>query len=161
MYGNTNKPIRLIWQALEHNHYKKKTADWFWGLGIITAGLAVLIFFFGNFLFGVIIILFAITSSLLANRKPQVVEFEITRKGVRAGNILYPYSSLESFWVDDGEFHDKIIFKTRKSLHPYIIIPFDSTQTNPEVIADFLLDYLNEEEMDEPIHQIFLEILGF
>lgn len=161
MYGNTNKPNRLIWQALEHNHYKKKSTDWFWGLGIITAGLAVLIFFFGNFLFGVIVVLFAITSGLIVNRKPRVIEFEINRKGVRAGNILYPFSNLESFWVDDGEFDDKIIFKTRKSLHPYLIIPFDSTQINADILSDFLLNYLNEEEMDEPVHQMLLEIMGF
>ena len=68
---------------------------------------------------------------------------------------------LESFWVEDTEYHDKIILRSKKPLSPFIIIPFDSTTTDPESIRDYLLDYLDEEELEEPLHQILMEWLGF
>jgi len=155
------KPVKVAWKSLEHNHFKDKTADWFWGLGIVTVGVAVLSLYFGNIFFAVIIILFAIISSMLVRKKPELLDFEINRKGIKAGPILYPFSNLESFWVDDGEFEDKIILRSKKAMSPYVILPFDSTVTDAELIRDYLLDYLDEEEMDEPITQMLLEILGF
>jgi hypothetical protein len=41
------------------------------------------------------------------------------------------------------------------------VIPFDSTQTDPDEIRDYLLEYLDEEEMDEPVLQKLMERLGF
>lgn len=155
------RPTSIAWQAVEHNHYKEKTADWFWGLGIVTIGIAVLSIYFGNILFAVIIALFAIVSSMLVAQRPKLMDFELSRKGIKAGPIMFPYSNLESFWVDDGEFDDKIIFRSKKSMSPLVIIPFDSTNTDPESIRDFLLDYLDEEELEEPFYHVLLEVLGF
>ena len=44
---------------------------------------------------------------------------------------------------------------------PYIIIPYDSMKTDPDEIRDYLLEYLNEEEMDEPLSNKILELIGF
>jgi len=158
---NSNKPTRIAWQSLEHTHNGDKTGDWFWGLGIVAIGAIVLAFYFGNILFGIIIIIFSITSGLLAKRKPQLLDFEISRQGVRAGSLLYPFSNLESFWVQDTEFDDVIIFRAKKGFQDFIIIPFDSMETDPELIRDYLLDYLDEEEMEEPFLQKLMEFLGF
>ena len=151
---------KISWQQHEHVH-KEKTIDWFWIVGIVAIGSVILSIFFNNFLFAVIIILFTAISFILVTREPRLLTFEISRKGVRAGNTLYPYSLLESFWVEDTEFDDKILFRTKKPMSPLIIIPFDSTKTNPEVIRDYLLDYIDEEELQEPLHQIIMEYFGF
>ena len=158
---SSDKPLKITWQALEHNHKSPKKGDWFWILGIVAAGAIVLSFYFGNILFGVIIALFAVTASLLANKKPDLHEFEISRKGVRISTVLYPYSSLVSFWVEDGEFDDMILFKTKKSMQDLIILPFDSTVTDAEMLRDYLLDYLDEEELEEPLHQKLMDFFGF
>ena len=155
------KPTRIAWQSLEHTHKKKKGADWFWALGIIAVGAIVLSFYFGNVLFGIIVALFAVTSGLMINKDPDLHEFEISRKGVRVGSLLYPFSNLESFWVEDTDYDDIIIFRTKKTMQNMLILPFDSTVTDPELIRDFLLDYLDEEELEEPLHQKFMEFLGF
>ncbi len=63
--------------------------------------------------------------------------------------------------MDDGEFEDKLILKSRKPLSPFMIIPFDSTETSAESLRDYLLDYLNEEELEEPLYQIIMEWFGF
>jgi hypothetical protein len=151
----------ISWEAFEHNHITGKNSDWLWGLSIVSLGAIVLCIYFGNYLLAIIFALFTVTSIMLKNRKPELHQFQISRKGVRAGNLFFPFSNLKSFWVDDNEYDDKIIFKTKKSLHGFLIIPFDSNQTDPELIRDVLLDYLDEEELEEPFHQKLMEFLGF
>lgn len=155
-----SKPEKISWQQHEHLH-REKTVDWFWIVGIIAFGGIVLSVFFNNFLFALIIFLFTIISFVMVQRPPRLLVFEISRKGVRAGNVLYPYSMLDSFWIEDTEYDDKILFKSRKPLTPLLVIPFDSTQTDPEQIRDFLLDFIDEEELEEPLHQILMEWFGF
>lgn len=159
-----NQPIKInkiSWQAYEHSHTGDKSSDWFWGLGVVSVGAIILSIYFGNILLSIIFFLFTVISIMMAKKKPEIHTFEITRKGVRAGNLLFPYSNLESFWVDDNEYDDKIIFRTRKAMQNFLIIPFDSTETDPELLRDFLLDYLDEEELEEPLHQKLMEFLGF
>ena len=150
----------IEWRALEHNH-GEKSHDWFWGIGIIAIGIAILAVYFGNFLFALVILIGAFASVLHAHTKPKIITFKISRKGVRTGSVMYPYSSLDSFWVIDEEINDRIIFRSNKMFMPYLILPFESTKTNPEAIRDFLLDYLDEEELEEPLSQKIIEILGF
>lgn len=155
-----SKPEKISWQQHEHLH-REKTVDWFWIVGIIAFGGIILSVFFNNFLFALIIFLFTAISFVMVQRPPRLLVFEISRKGVRAGNVLYPYSMLDSFWIEDTEYDDKILFKSRKPLTPLLVIPFDSTQTDPEQIRDFLLDFIDEEELEEPLHQILMEWFGF
>jgi hypothetical protein len=157
---NNTRPEKISWQHYEHAH-KEKTIDWFWIVGIVAFGGVILSVFFRNFLFALIIILFTAISFVLVTKPPRLLKFEISRKGIRAGNVLHPYSMFESFWIEDTEYDDKILLKSKKPLSPFIIIPFDSTQTNPEVIRDLLLDFLDEEELQEPLHQILMEWFGF
>lgn len=151
---------RIAWKAMEHSH-SEKSSDWFWAVGIISIAGAVLAIFFGNLLFGLIILLAAFNGIMQGHTKPQVVLYEITRSGIKINETLYPYSSLESFWVIDEEINDRILVRSQKLLVPFLVLPFDSTKVNPDEIRDYLLEYLNEEELEEPLSQIFMERLGF
>lgn len=157
---NIPKTEKISWQHHEHAH-NEKTVDWFWIVGIVAFGSIILSLFFKNFLFAIIILLFTIISFVLVKIPPRLLVFEISRRGIKAGHILYPFSLLDSFWVEDTEYNDKIIFKSKKPLSPLIIIPFDSTKISVETIRDYLLDYLDEEELEEPLHQIIMEWFGF
>jgi len=157
----SKKPARLAWQTLDRVNHKPKSSDWFWAVGIVAVGAIILCVYFGNILLGIIFAIFAFTASIAVNKKPELHDIEISRKGVRLGIVLYPYSTLVSFWVEDGEFEDKILFKTRKSVRDLLEVPFDSTVTDPELIRDYLLDYLDEEEIEESLHQRLMEYLGF
>lgn len=150
----------IEWRALEHTHHEK-TADWFWIVATIAIASAIVSTYFGNIILAILITIAAFTAFLQAHTKPEVLEFRITRKGVHAGPSLFPYSTLESFWVIDEEINDKIILRSKKFLMPYIILPFDSTKTDPDEIRNYLLEYLHEEEMEEPVSQLIMERLGF
>jgi hypothetical protein len=157
---NKSRPEKISWQHYEHAHVER-TIDWFWIVGIVAFGAVVLSLYFKNFLFALIIILFTAISFAHVIRPPRLLTFQISRKGVRAGNTLHPYSMIDSFWIEDTEYDDKILFKTKKPMSPLIVIPFDSTQTDPETIRDLLLDFVDEEELEEPLYQIIMEWLGF
>lgn len=151
---------KISWQHHEHTH-KERSVDWFWSVAIIAIGAVILCLFFKLFLFAITIILFTLLAFHNAKKHPPLLRFEITRKGVRAGSTLYPYSMLESFWVEDTDYRDNILFRSKKPFSPILAIPFDSTEIDPELIRDYLLDYLNEEELEEPLYQILMEWAGF
>jgi hypothetical protein len=151
----------IEWQALEHHHHHEKTPDWFWIVGTIAIAGAILAVYFGNILFGIIILIAAMTSFIQAHTKPKILTYRITRKGLQVGTAVFPYSTLESFWVIDEEINDRIILRSQKLLMPFIVIPYDSTKVDPDHIRDYLLEYLNEEEMEEPAMQQIMERFGF
>lgn len=145
---------------MEHGH-KEKSSDWFWIVGIVAIAGTVLAVYFGNLLFGILILLAGFTAILQGHTRPAILTIEITRKGIRVNDTIYPYSNLQSFWVIDEEINDRILLRSSKALMPIIVLPFDSTQTDPDEIRDYLLDYLDEEELDEPFFQKIMEIFGF
>lgn len=150
----------IEWKALEHNHYDH-TREWFWAVGTISVAGAILALYFSNIILALLIVISGFTSMLQAHTKPRILTYRISRRGIQAGGTAYPYSTLQSFWVIDEEIDDRIVLKSQKALMPYIVIPFDSTKTDPEEIREYLLEYLDEEEMDEPISQKIMERLGF
>jgi len=157
-----NNPNKIIWEALEHDHVEKKP-DWFWAVGIVAVAGAILAIYFENVLFAIVILVGAFASMLHGHTPPKSLTYEIGRKGIKIGDSIFPYSTLESFWVLDEEDNskDKIFLKSQKFLMPLVIMPFDSREIDAESIREYLLDYLDEEELEEPLSQIIMERFGF
>jgi len=150
----------LEWKELEHAH-NEHSNEWFWAVGIIAGSGAILAAYFGNIILAILIVIAGFTSILQGHTQPRVVTFRISRRGIQAGSTMYPFTTLQSFWVIDEEINDRIVIRSQKMLMPYLIIPFDSTKTDPDEIRDYLLEYLDEEEMQEPFLQQVMERLGF
>ena len=150
----------LHWQAFEYFH-REKTPDWYWAVGIITVAIAITSILLNDVLFAVLILLGAFSLSLFASREPLLVDFEINNKGVVIKDLLYPYGSLESFWVNDlpTEHTAKLLLKSKKVLVPHIVIPLENV--SPEEVREFLVTNLKEEEQHEPPSQKLMEHLGF
>ena len=150
----------IEWQEHEHHHHHRSN-DWFWIVGTIAIVGAILTTYFGNIILALLIVFAGFTALLHGHSKPKIIDFKITRRGVQAGDSMFPYSTLESFWVIDEAVDDRIILRSKKFMMPYIVLPFDSTKTDPDEIREYLLEYLDEEEMDEPVLQRVMENLGF
>lgn len=150
----------IHWKAHEYE-YVEKDSNWFWAVGVITVSATLVSILVGNILFAVFAILAGFTLSLHAARKPDLQNFEINPKGLMVDEILYPYQTLESFWVDDlTRDNPKIILKSSKLFMPYIIIPYPSGE-DAEELRDYLGYYLDEEEMYEPLSHKIMEYLGY
>ncbi len=149
----------LKWQAYEHLH-REKGPDWYWVLGIIAAGSALMAIVLGNFLFAILIIVAAFALALHATKTPDLISFEINEKGIVIDTTFYPYSSLKSFWLDEEyNLRDTLIVKSSRLFMPYIVIPLE--EISPVEVREFLLDFLEEEEMHEPLLQKLVEYFGF
>lgn len=150
----------IEWNAPEHHHVEK-TSDWYWAVGIVAVTAALVAFIFGNIIFGIFIVVGACALMLHASKYPAIVHCTVNDRGISVDDTLYPFLSLESFWINIDDHDPKIILKSRKAFMPYITIHIDADEVNPEDIRDILLDYIAETEHREPISQKLLERMGF
>ena len=97
--------------------------------------------------------------ALFGARVPNITSFGISKKGIRAGNTLYPFQILMSFWVLEKEKETLLLLKSRKFFSAQIEIPLGDT--DPDLVQMFLLDHLLEQEDDESIAQKAMDYLGF
>lgn len=154
-------PEKLQWQAL--NHIKpKKTADWFWVVSIATVAISVLSIYFENYLFALLLLIGVFTIYLQSHIPPHMVDFEISRRGVAAGKVLYPFNTLDCFCVvdEDGWDRDRVLIKSQKIFMPLIVIPLGENVT-PETARAFLGQFLKEDVLEEPTFQKVMDRLGF
>lgn len=145
------------WEALEYPHHER-SVDWYWGLGLTSAAIAVVAIFLDNPLFAVLVITGAIAIGILALREPKPITYRVTDKTVEIGEKKIWYTDIESFYVSEREDDVKLILGSKHFFTPYIIIPiFDH---DPDVLRAFLLRKLPEVEHHEPILNVIIERLG-
>ena len=136
-----------------------KSADWYWALGIIAVAGAATSFILGNILFSILIVVGALSLGLHAARPHKEIAVEINRRGLVLNETLYPYDSLESFWVEENESMPKLFIKLERALVPQLMIFIEDI--DPDAVRDFLLEHLEEEETAEPFTERIAEFFGF
>ncbi len=148
----------IEWDAPEHHHTEKNN-DWYWAVGIITITIAALAIIFNNIIFAILIIVSSFALVVHAAKKPRIIHIEINDRGIVIDKILYPFLSLESFWIDAHEVPSKILLKSHKTFMPYITVHIEDV--DPESVREILLNYIAETEHIEPLSQKLLEKFGF
>lgn len=138
---------------------KERSSDWFWAVGIISSAIIVTSILFNNILLAVFLIITTTIIFVYAKRKPEIITVEITENGVRIGKNMYPYSSLQAFWINDYDFFSNLLLKSSSVINPIISIPL--IKTDQEKIREVLQEYLHEKEIIEPLSQKLMEYLGF
>jgi len=157
---NHPSPIKNIsWQTYEYIH-SVKTADWFWAVGIIAGAIAIASAIYGNWLFAGLIIIATVTLVMFATQTPKTISVTVNPNGIKVNNILYPYSSLDSFWIERRLGEPKLLLKPNKTFAPLISIPI-AHDASTDSIQDLLNDYLLEEELNEPFLYHIMQFLGF
>lgn len=150
---------KISWKTLEYKK-KEKTADWYWAVGIITMSLIIISIILKNYSFVVLLVVAIITTYIFSTKDPGLLEVKIDKRGLIVNKNMYPFATLESFWVDISEENNhKLILRSKKTLMTLIIIPID--EINHLDIRDFLLKYLPEIEMHEPTIYKIMDRLGF
>ncbi|PIP86953.1 hypothetical protein COW81_02895 [Candidatus Campbellbacteria bacterium CG22_combo_CG10-13_8_21_14_all_36_13] len=149
---------QISWDAEEFEH-RPKSNDWYWAVGIITAAIAVASIMFENIFLAIFIVISSLALILQSAQKPRLLNISIDNRGILINKRLFPFNSLESFWLEKTEHEDKLIVKSKKALMPFIIIPVH--QVDSMEIEQFLIEHLKEEELHEPLAQKIMERLGF
>lgn len=153
------EPRGIVWEAYEH-HHEKKQSDWFWILGILTIASGVASILLGNTLLGVLIFVGGAVVALLAVRDPAIVSYAVTQRGIRIDDKLYPYTTLESFYIDeDGLFGPQLLIKSEKMFMPLLILPLPEDMQDE--IENIIASRLPEEHIEEPFAHKILEFFQF
>lgn len=148
-----------MWEAPEHRHIEK-TSDWYWAVGIIAITASVVSIIFNDVLFGVVILLGASTMILFGHRHPKLMSFEVSPRGLRMGNDLYLFPSLESFAIDEeNPAGPQLIVKSKHYFMPLIIVPIPDEYVDD--IDALMGAKLPEEHLVEPLSHRLLEFFGF
>ncbi len=147
----------LTWTALEYEH-KTRSSDWFWSLGVVALGGAILAIVLGNILFALFIILGAVTLALYALRHPHEVAYEINDRGLVINNALFPYQTLESFDIHDHLHTPRLMVKSQKVVMPYLVIPIEGV--HPEDVREMLAERIPEVDIPESLSEKLMAVFG-
>ncbi len=149
----------ISWQAPEFV-FHRKTADWFWAVGIITISLTVGTILIKNFLLTFLVGVSGFSILMYGAKKPSIVNFSISNKGVVVGGKLYLFENLEYFWVDyNPPYTKQLILQSNKTLMPHIIIPLG--EADPETIRETLLLFIKEQKIEESFSETISKLLRF
>lgn len=148
----------LRWSAYEHEHIERGS-DWYWALGVGAVSIAITAIILHDVLFGVLVILAAVTLGLLAQSPPDLSHFEISERGIRINDGMHHWDHVISFWVEED--HDDrplLLVDTTKFMSPNLIIPIEGV--DPSAVRGFLKEHAKEVHMKEPLAHKILEFLG-
>lgn len=148
----------LRWSAYEHEHIERDS-DWFWALGIVAICAAVVAVLFHDFFFAILIVLAATTIGMLARTPPDLMEFELSDRGIKAGGTMHRFEEVLSFWVEDHNVERPLLLvDTTKFMSPNLIIPIEGI--DPHVVREYLRARVEEVPMKEPVAHKILEFFG-
>ena len=152
-------PRAIIWEAPEH-YYQEKGGDWYFSLAVITIAVVVAALMFGNILFALLLALSGFALGIIGAKRPSIVPFAVTVRGIRVGDELYPFSTLNSYHIDEEDFRGpQLIILTKKHFLPLLVIPIPAGYIDD--IEDILQGRIKEELLQEPLFMRVLEKFGF
>ena len=149
---------KISWRTHEY-HHTEKTADWYWIVGIVSVSISIISIILDNVIFAILVLVSAFTLSLFASKRRGVGDVESRDDGVKIGGMNYPYSTLESFWVETKDGIPRMIFRSKKMISTLIVIFIE--EVSPDSVKDMLSNYLPEEELSEPFLEKLMIYLGF
>jgi hypothetical protein len=148
----------ISWNAPAH-FYVDKRPDWYWAVGIITLAIAAVCLIFGQIITGIFVVVAAVALVLHASKPPRHIYCKVNDRGIVIDGVLYPFLTLESFWIPHDIVPPKIIIKSHKTFMPFIVIFIE--EVDPEQVREIMLKYIAETEHREPFLKHLLEGLGF
>jgi len=152
-------PRSITWEAPEHHHVEKGN-DWYFALVIIIIALVIVAIMFDNALFALLIGLAGGALFISATKRPLIIPYAVTLRGIKIDDRLYPYSTLESYRIDEEDPRGpQLLLKSEKKIMPLIVMPIPYDHVDD--IDDIIKMNLIEEDLDEPLFIKVLELFGF
>src|SRR3989344_2586301 len=155
---------KLEWSALEYEE-KTRSTDWFWALGIIFVTSSIASIIFGNYFFAALLVLSGLLLGFFAVKKPDAVDYELNKKGLKIRNQLYLYENIKSFWVqtdksEEVKLKPTLFIHSERVFMPIMSIPIEENMA--QKIQDIMLSQnIPEVEMKEHVSEKIMEVLGF
>ncbi|MGI5828532.1 MAG: hypothetical protein ACOX6V_05955 [Patescibacteria group bacterium] len=91
--------VLVVWKA-PARVFVKHDREFYTTVGAIIFLICIILLFLKEFLFILVIIAFAFFAYVLFSTPPELVEHEITSRGVRSMGKLYYWDQLGRYWID-------------------------------------------------------------
>jgi len=149
----------ISWEAPEHHHVEKGN-DWFFALIIIVVAFVIVAILFSNVLFALLLGIGGGVLGMAAARKPRIVPFSVSVRGVKIEDELHPFSTLAAYHIDEEDPRgSQLLLRSEKMMMPLIVLPIPEDYIDD--IEAILKEKLPEEELEEPFLLKVLELFGF
>lgn len=136
----------------------EKSSSWYWAVFSVTAFFVLIGLFMDNILLSIFAIAAGFTVVIQGSQKPEHVAVLLNEKGIQVNSRIFLYAHLESFWIkSDGDEHS-LLFKSKKALGPSTRIPL--SEIPPELVREYLTQFLPEEEQEESFIDMLGQIIG-
>ncbi len=113
-----------------------------------------------NFLLVTLTFIATATFLLMASRKPDMIHVTLQRNGIRAGNTLYTYQSLDGFAIIDYTPERRLLLESNRTIMPLIVIHI-ADEINTEDLHEAMAEYVPEKELHESLPHMIMERIGF
>lgn len=153
-----NEEENLSWSVLEYEE-KYRSGDWFWALGVVAITCAITAIIYNNYFFAVLILLSGGLLYFFAKKSPDLVDYEINKKGFKVKSQIHPYKNIKSFYVQK-EGKTILFVKTERFFLPIISVTIDHDLAD-RIENIFLENNVIEEIMKEHPSEKIMETLGF
>lgn len=132
-------PKEISWEANSFYRYKR-SINWYAGLIVLTAVLAIIFLLLHNYLLAVIIAVAAVVTAKLAGANPTREEVAISDKGVTIRNNFYPFAFFKSYYLDNSYGVNRLYLETTRRIFPTMVVFLGSQ--DPLKINDLLARHL-------------------
>ena len=149
---------KMSWSALEYED-KTRSTDWFWALGIIVVAASITSIIYGNYFFAILVILSGILLGFFAIKKPEMISYELNKKGLKIKTRLFPYDTIKAFFIQTAP-KPTLFIKSSRMFMPIISMPIENNLAE-EIKSIMLSNNVKEEEMKENPSEKIMESLGF
>lgn len=123
----------LVWTAAARPFKKRKTR-FFFNIAFITVFIFLLLLFFYQFALMAVLFSLVFVGIVINTIEPHDVEYQITNKGIRLAQDLFPWGSIKEFWQDTILEKPVVIVQATTGFPKSIIIVLDPTRAE-EIVA--------------------------
>ncbi len=150
----------INWSSPEYKH-KKRSVDWFWGLGIVVVVGSVASIILNNGFFAVFIVISGGFLFYFATSEPDVLNIEIKEDGIAINKDFFRLDKIKGFDIHGDEgIGGLLILEIDRSFMPILALPIDNS-VSLGMLEQTLSSSLERKEMEEPFTHVLMDKLGF
>jgi hypothetical protein len=148
--------LEIHWEVDDSKRYRRGRT-WYVVMTLIGLGLLMYAVISANFLFALLILMFALVIYLTSMKGAENIHVSVTIDGIQVENEFIPYREIKRYWFVYDPPEVKNLYLDFKSVtKPLMSLPI--MDQNPNQIRDLIGQYLPEDfsEDEEP----FMDFLG-
>lgn len=144
MIDEYSEDVLARWQGPEYEVYSRDRI-WYLITTLILIAIIAYMLITDSPIAAITFILIGIVGYIHLQKKPRVLDFTISRDGVSAGNEIYEFDQIKSFWIFYEPPHTRILsLHTKGSMVPYVHFPIH--QEDPSKIRKALVKSIPEKK---------------